>query len=223
MAIATGIAIAAGVAAASGITKGVIGISQTAKANRALENFKRQELRNITEGMRVSTLGSELRTKEAQRRFATSVEALRSGGVRGVIGGLGAQEMLLRDEQATIAAELDRQQVLIEQMRAQDEARIQGMQEQRESFDQQILYGQKAAGRQATMSAVGDVAGALSFAAMNSTFGSETATPAQLLAPKYASPNLMGGGVNYGYGAYGLSNGSAYDFSQYINWNPNKQ
>lgn len=46
--------------------------------------------------MRVSTLGAQLNTREAQRRFATSVDALRSGGVRGVVGGLGAQEQLMQ-------------------------------------------------------------------------------------------------------------------------------
>lgn len=149
----------AAIAGGAALAKGISGAVQASKARKALENFQRQELRNVTEGMRVSTLGAELRTKEAQRRFATSVEALRSGGVRGVIGGLGAQEMLLRDEQATIAAELDRQQVLIEQMRAQDEARIQGMQEERETFDIGRLAGQQAAGRAQLSSAIGDIAG----------------------------------------------------------------
>ena len=116
MALATGLAIAAGVAGAAAITKGVMGISQTAKANRALDKFQRQDLKNVTEGMRVTTLGAQLNTREAQRRFATSVDALRSGGVRGVVGGLGAQEQLMQNQQASIAAELDRQQVMIEQM-----------------------------------------------------------------------------------------------------------
>lgn len=149
----------AAVAGGAALAKGIAGAVQASKAKRALENFQRQELRNITEGMRVSTLGAELQTQEAQRRFATSVEALRSGGVRGLVGGLGQQEMMQQQRQAQIVADLDRQQLAIEQMRAQDEARIQGLIEQREGFDIGRLAGQQAAGRAQLSSAIGDIAG----------------------------------------------------------------
>jgi hypothetical protein len=153
-------AIAIGGLAASaigGIAQAISGASRTSKAKRALENYQRQELRNITEGMRVSTLGAQLNTREAQRRFATSVDALRSGGVRGVVGGLGAQEQLMQNQQASIAAELDRQQVMIERMRAQDEARIRAMQEQRESQEISGLGSEIAAGRQLTQAGISGI------------------------------------------------------------------
>ena len=148
-------------AAAGGLAlaKGISGAVQASKARKALENFQRQELKNITEGMRVSTLMAEQQTEKAYGRFSTSVDALRSAGVRGVVGGLGRQEMLAQDVQQKISADLDRQQREIEMMRAQDEARIQGIQEQRESFDIGRLAGQQAAGRAQLSSAIGDVAG----------------------------------------------------------------
>ncbi len=149
----------AAIAGGAALAKGISGAVQASKARKALENFQRQELRNVTEGMRVSTLGAQLNTQEAQRRFSTAVDALRSGGVRGVVGGLGAQEQLMQNQQASIAAELDRQQVMIDRLRAQDEQRIQGMQEQRETFDIGRLAGQQAAGRAQLSSAIGDVAG----------------------------------------------------------------
>ena len=214
MALATGLAIAAGVAGAAAITKGVMGISQTAKANRALDKFQRQDLKNVTEGMRVTTLGAQLNTREAQRRFATSVDALRSGGVRGVVGGLGAQEQLMQNQQASIAAELDRQQVMIEQMRAQDEANIRGMQEQRDSFDQQVLLGQKAAGRQATMSAVGDLASAASFAAMNATFGDAPSAASTLAKQGIQQP--FGGGTGFQFYGLGTNPPPANQFGQFV-------
>ena len=148
---------AAAVAAGSALAKGIAGAVQASKAKKALNNFKRQELKNVTEGMRVSTLGAELQTQEAQRRFSTSVDALRSGGVRGLVGGLGRQEQLQQVQQQRVSADLDRQQVAIEQMRAQDEARIQGVQEQRESFDIGRLAGEQAAGRAQVSSAIGDI------------------------------------------------------------------
>ena len=149
----------AAIAGGAALAKGISGAVQASKARKALENFQRQELRNVTEGMRVSTLGAQLNTQEAQRRFSTAVDALRSGGVRGVVGGLGAQELLMQNQQAAISAELDRQQVMIDRMRAQDEQRIQGMQEERETFDIGTLAGQQAAGRAQLSSAIGDVAG----------------------------------------------------------------
>jgi hypothetical protein len=149
----------AAIAGGAALAQAISGASRTSKAKRALDNYQRQELRNVTEGMRVSTLGAQLNTQEAQRRFSTAVDALRSGGVRGVVGGLGAQEQLMQNQQASIAAELDRQQVMIDRLRAQDEQRIQGMQEQRETFDIGRLAGQQAAGRAQLSSAIGDIAG----------------------------------------------------------------
>lgn len=140
--------------AVGSIAQAISGASRTSKAKRALENYQRQELRNVTEGMRVSTLGAELQTQEAQRRFATSVEALRSGGVRGLVGGLGQQEQLQQRQQQQISADLDRQQMQIEQMRAQDEARIRAMQEQRESAEIAGLGAELAAGRQLTQTGI---------------------------------------------------------------------
>lgn len=159
--------VAAGAALAGGLAKTIIGASRASKAKRAMDNFQRQELTNIAQGLRVSTLGAELQTQEAQRRFATSVDALRSGGIRGLVGGLGRQEQLQQAQQQQIAAGLDAQQVQIDQMRAQDQARIRAMQEERESFDFQMLAGQRAAGQQALMSGIGDIGGAIGFAAMN--------------------------------------------------------
>lgn len=152
-----GVIVAAAIAGGAALAKGITGAVQASKARKALEGFQRQELRNVTEGMRVSTLGAGLATREAQRRFSTAVDALRSGGVRGVVGGLGAQEQLMQNQQASIAAELDRQQIMIDRLRAQDEARIQGMQEERDTFEIGRLAGQQAAGRAQVGSALGDI------------------------------------------------------------------
>ena len=149
----------AAVAGGAALAKGISGAVQASKARKALENFQRQELKNITEGMRVSTLMAEQQTEKAYGRFSTSVDALRSAGVRGVVGGLGRQEMLAQDVQQKISADLDRQQREIEMMRAQDEARIRGIQEERDTFDIGRLAGQQAAGRAQLSSAIGDVAG----------------------------------------------------------------
>lgn len=148
MAIGTATAIALGVSAAASTAQAVSGAARASKAKKALENFQRQELKNVTEGMRVSTLGAELQTQEAQRRFATGVEALRSGGVRGLVGGLGVMEQQQQQLQQQISADLDQQQQQIEQAKARDEANIRSMTEQRESSQIAGLGAELAAGRQ---------------------------------------------------------------------------
>lgn len=190
--------LAAGISFAGGAFKTLMGGLQASKAKREMENFQRQKLRNVTEGMRVSTLGAQLQTQEAQRRFATSVDALRSGGVRGLVGGLSRQEQIQQVGQRQIAADLDRQQMAIEQMRAQDRATIRGMQEERESFDYQMLAGQRAAGRQALYSGVGDMVSAGAFAAMNmegedgETGGTPPPAPSVVTGQNYV-PTRRGG------------------------------
>lgn len=152
--------IAMGVTAAAGIGKTISGAVRANKAKRALNNFQRQELSNVAEGMRVSTLGAELQQREASRRFATSVDALQSGGVRGVVGGLARQEAQQQRVSQQIAANLDQQQKQIDMLRAQDEARIRGMQETREEDAMSALRAERAAARQTMMSGLSDVAGA---------------------------------------------------------------
>ena len=135
MAIATGTAILAGAALTAAGSAGnmIKGAKRAKDAQKALNNFKRQELKNVTEGMRVSTLGAELQTKQAQSRFESSVDALRSGGVRGLVGGLGNVAAQNQSMQAQIGAGLDQQQQQIDKFAREDQASIRQIQEQRES------------------------------------------------------------------------------------------
>ena len=179
-------AIGAGVSALGGLTKSIMGAKRAADARRALEQYQRQDLKNITEGMRVSTLGAELQTQEAQRRFATSVEALRAGGIRGVVGGLGQQEQNQQLLQQNISADLDKQQQQIEALRAEDEARIRAMQEQRETSEISGLGTEMALGREQVASGIGDVVGAgMNFLAMNAS--GATAKGGMIPSPNFTS------------------------------------
>jgi hypothetical protein len=140
-------AIGLAISGAASLAQAIRGEKRRKDAQRALERFQRQELRNVTEGLSVSTLGAELQTQEARRRFATSVEALRSGGVRALVGGLQGQERYMQDFQRQIAADLDRQAREIGLLGAQDQARIRAMQEARESAQIAGLGMEAAAGR----------------------------------------------------------------------------
>lgn len=149
-----------GISAAASLAQTISGISRRSKAKRALENYQRQTLKNVTDGLKVSTLGAELQTQELQRRVATSIDALRSGGTRAVVGGLPVVESQQQRAQQQVAADLDRQQQRIDMMRAQDEARIRQIQEQRESMEIAGLGSEMAMGSQMTQAGLGGLSSA---------------------------------------------------------------
>lgn len=148
-------AVGLGITAAASIGQMVSGAVKTSRAKKALQNYQRQELKTVTDDLRVSTLGAELQAREASRRFSTSVDALQASGVRGVVGGLSRVEAGQQRVNQSIAADLDRQQAQIEKMRAMDRQRIQGMVEQRESQDIAGLGSQMGAGQQQVQAGMG--------------------------------------------------------------------
>ena len=157
MAAATTIAMA-GVGLLGSGYQAIKGAKDAKDAQRALENYDRQEFNNVADDMQVSTLGSDLQREEQARLSATQVGALQGAGVRGVVGGLGRIEAAGQAVSKGIAAELDAQQKQIDQMRAQDEANIRGMQEQREQQDVAALSSQYNAGNQMMWQGIGGVA-----------------------------------------------------------------
>lgn len=147
------------VAGIGGIAKAVSGASEARRAREALANYRRQELRNVYEGVGVSTLGADLRREEAARLAATSIDALQASGARGVLGGIGGVQQQSNLVNRQIAANLDEQQKQLDRLRAQDQARIRQIQEQREVADLQGLGQQLQTGRQDLFSGLGDIAG----------------------------------------------------------------
>lgn len=140
-----------------GIAKTIMGANQASQARKAIENYQRQELQNQFEGVSVSTLGADLQREEMARATATGVEALRSAGVRGLVGGLGSLQQGVNLQSRQIAADLDIQQQRIDFARAQDAVRIQRMQENREEQDLAGYGQQLAVGQQNMFSGIGDL------------------------------------------------------------------
>jgi len=136
----------------------VKGIKDANDAKSALENYERQELTNVTEGLQVSTLGSDLQREESARLAATQVGALQGVGARGVVGGLGRVEAGNQQLNRQIGADLDAQQKQLDQLYAQEQANIRGMQEQREQQDISGLSSQYNAGNQMMWQGISGVA-----------------------------------------------------------------
>lgn len=147
----------AAIGAAGSIAQGIMGAVQSSKAKKALDAYQRQELVNVMEGITISTKGADLAREELARISASSVEALQSGGVRGVVGGIGKVQQSVIKQSREIGADLDRQQKEKEKLIAQDNLRIQQMTERREEADLAGIGQQMAVGQQNLMGGIAGI------------------------------------------------------------------
>lgn len=150
-------AASAGLGVIGGLSQMISGSKEKRDAQRALENYQRQQLKNVQENRTVSTLGSDLQREEQQRLAATQVDALRGGGTRALVGGLGRVESGNQRVNQQISADLDMQQKEIDAAIAQDQANIRGMQENRENADIAALSSQYMAGKQDQNTGMGNI------------------------------------------------------------------
>lgn len=157
--IALGVgALASGV---SGAIKSGRGAKEAREARRAIESYERQPLENIFRDTQISRLGTDLQREEQGRFSASALDALRRGGIRGLVGGVGqlTQQSNLFNKQ--IASELDRQQKELDMLRAQDEASMRAIKEERDrqnlaGLGQQLQTG-RAMQQQGLQTALGSV------------------------------------------------------------------
>lgn len=132
MAAATAMAI--GSAVYSGY-QAIDAADKKASAQRALDGLAKPVNVNVADGLQVSTLGANMRREEQGRVSASEVDALRGSGTRGIIGGIGAVDAQNKATEQSIAANLDEQQKNIDVMKADDNIRLQGIEEDRYKRD----------------------------------------------------------------------------------------
>lgn len=144
--------------AAGGIAKGIMGAVQASKAQKAIANYRRQDLNNVMDGVSVSTRAAEFAQEQLAQSAATAMQDLKASGVRGVVGATSKIVGTAVDSAQKIGAGLDEQQKALDLAKAQDEARIRDMQERREEADLAGLGQQMAVGQQNLFGGIGDVA-----------------------------------------------------------------
>lgn len=152
-------AVAAGIGLASSLGGVIKGASDSRKAKRAINNYKRQELTNPYGSLQVSTLGAELQEEASSRRAASMVKALQGMGGRGVLGGLSTLEAQQQEQERQISADLDQQSLKVAELRARGESERQGLQEQRERDDLAGLGAQLSAGQQTMWGGISSAVG----------------------------------------------------------------
>lgn len=187
-------AASAGLGIVSGISNMISGAKQSRDAKNALENYERQKLENIADGLQVSTLGSDLQREEQSRIASSQVNALRESGSRGLIGGLGRVQQGNQMVNRQIGADLDMQQKAIDQMRAEDEARIRSMQENREIADVSALSSQINTGEQVKANGISQ--GIQGVSMLGNAFAPKTADSAYGQSPYTTSGSPTGGTID---------------------------
>lgn len=113
------------------------------EAEKAARELKRQELENPYENIQISTLKSEQQTDANLSNAATSVDALRRGGTREVLGGIpkiNENSILLQNQ---ISQDLEAQNRERQMLIARGEENIRAIRENREIGALQGLYNQK--------------------------------------------------------------------------------
>lgn len=115
---------------------------QTAKANqdkknakRALNNFERHDLSNAFEDIPISTIGSDYMREENQLATAGAIDAAQNGGARVITGTLPRIVAANNDANRAGQAYLDNQVQQRNYAIANDNVRIQGVNEQRDNMD----------------------------------------------------------------------------------------
>lgn len=129
------------VGVAGGISKHFEGKRMQKRAQKFIDNFEWQDLKAFSEDEQVSTLGSDLKTEQANMGAATQTEALRTGGQRALVGGLGKVEAGRNIVNQENAANLDQKQATINAKIADQKTQNQATNEKRQG-DELAGYGQ---------------------------------------------------------------------------------
>jgi hypothetical protein len=150
-------AISGGLSAGMGIYQTIQGAKEKKQAKEALENYERQKFENIAKDLQVSKIGADRKLMEQSRLASTQVGALKEGGGRTLIGGLGRVEEGNQNVTKEITGDLDQQRAEISQLEARDNANIRGLQENREIADISALSSQYQSGKQDMNMGIGNV------------------------------------------------------------------
>jgi hypothetical protein len=159
--------ISAGVGLLGGLFRSAKGAKMARNAQKAIDTYKRQKLQNSFGDVGVSRLGADYMAEQNARNMAQGVDALRTGGMRG-LGMIGQLQSNSYRNLQNSAADLDRQRTAIDMARAQDDSRMRAMQERREEQDLAGLGRMLDTGRQDQMGGLQDFSqGLLGLGAMS--------------------------------------------------------
>lgn len=212
--IGTGITGALGLG--QGIYQTISGIKNRRDAQRALNNYERQELTNAFENIPISTIGSDQLFEQNQINSSNMVDAARQGGVRGIVGAIPRIVASNNEANQEARAYLDNQVNRRNYAIAGDQQNIRAMQEARENADLAGLGQQLQTGRQDTWSGIQGIADAGAYMANNIDWrGDRTITPVNSVAGTMQPQGL----APLNYNNMPTTGGTLPNYPSYNPWN----
>jgi len=130
-----GALIGAGTSIIGGLIKSGRAKKEEARLKRQLDTFVRQEFANVADSLSVDTEGSKLAKELALTTESGLIEALRKGGSRALLGGIGGIQSGSNRIARQIKADVAKEQQSINKIKAEDQAKIRKLQEEREIAD----------------------------------------------------------------------------------------
>lgn len=121
--------------AGTGIFQAIGAGKRAREAQKAIEEYDRQELTNPYANLQVSTAGADLQRADIARSVSTFADNAALGGSRAVLGLLPNVLQQQIGQEQKIAADLDQQYIQNTQLAAQGAGMVQQMQERREEGD----------------------------------------------------------------------------------------
>lgn len=183
-------AVSVGASIYGGIEKNKQGRKMQQEAQKQIDNFKYDELKNAYKDTQVSTLASDLQKEESARTASGIVDALRSSGQRGILAGVGSVQAGTNDVNQRIAADIDQQDKAIKMAMAGDEARIRDLRANQQSRELQGYGALYSAGMDMKYSGLGDIASGIGAASQASSAGIFSNLGKSVQTPKQYTPNF---------------------------------
>ena len=137
---------------------------QKKKASRALNSYERQELDNAFKEIEISTFGSDILREENARTSAGLVDAAQQGGTRSIIGAVPKVVAATNQINQEAAKLVDDQIINRSYAIAGDNARIEGITENRDQNNINALGSQIQAANQDKINGVMGLASSLAYA-----------------------------------------------------------
>jgi hypothetical protein len=141
-------AIIGGAGLAMSAYQAIDGADRKRKAQNELNDYERQQLDNAYKDIQISTMGSDLLREENARTSANLIDATQQGGARTIIGGIPRIVAQTNEINQQAAQMLDDQVMKRDYAIAQDNARIEGITENRDMANIAGLSSQVDAGQQ---------------------------------------------------------------------------
>jgi hypothetical protein len=171
MAVATAAAlVGVGLSAAQAIKAS----SDKKKAENEMRNYKRQDLVNPYENMKLSTYGTDIMREDAGRDIASLTDAARGGGVRGVMGAIPRLQAQSNQVNQQIGANLEQQDLRRQYSIAQGEQQNTRIRENRDNQNLSAISSQYNAASQNMNAGIWGAASGLASAARTTDFGGFT-------------------------------------------------